>query len=50
MIDYENNQFLKDGEPYQYISGAMHYFRIPWQYWPDRLLKLRASGLNTLET
>ncbi|RZC41824.1 beta-galactosidase-1-like protein 2 [Asbolus verrucosus] len=31
-------------------SGAMHYFRIPRQYWRDRLKKLRAAGLNTVET
>jgi beta-galactosidase GanA len=28
----------------------MHYFRIPPQYWRDRLRKLRAAGLNTVET
>jgi len=28
----------------------MHYFRIPPAYWRDRLLKLRAMGLNTVET
>ena len=28
----------------------MHYFRIPQEYWEDRLLKLRAAGLNTVET
>lgn len=31
-------------------SGAMHYFRIPRQHWQDRLKKLRAAGLNTVET
>lgn len=49
-IDYENDQFLKDGEPFRYVSGAMHYFRVPKQYWADRMLKMRAAGLNTLET
>ncbi|MGN0515887.1 glycoside hydrolase family 35 protein, partial [Eubacterium sp.] len=28
----------------------MHYFRIPCEYWEDRLLKLKAAGLNTVET
>jgi len=46
----ENDQFLKDGEPFRYVSGAMHYFRVPKQYWADRMLKMRAAGLNTLET
>ncbi|XP_044259368.1 beta-galactosidase-1-like protein 2 [Tribolium madens] len=31
-------------------SGAMHYFRVPRQYWRDRLRKMRAAGLNTVET
>ncbi|KAK9873771.1 hypothetical protein WA026_002128 [Henosepilachna vigintioctopunctata] len=31
-------------------SGAMHYFRVPKQYWRDRLKKMRAAGLNTVET
>ncbi|XP_054271628.1 beta-galactosidase-like isoform X2 [Macrosteles quadrilineatus] len=47
-IDYENNRFLKDGEPFQYISGSLHYFRVPRVYWQDRLRKLRAAGLNVV--
>lgn len=31
-------------------SGAVHYFRVPKPYWRDRLRKLRAAGLNTVET
>jgi len=42
--------FLLDGRPYRILSGAMHYFRIPPAYWRDRLQKLRAMGLNTVET
>lgn len=34
----------------QIYSGAMHYFRVPRPYWRDRLRKLRAAGLNTVET
>lgn len=45
-----NNQFVKDGEPFRYVSGAMHYFRVPVHYWPDRMRKMRAAGLNALET
>jgi beta-galactosidase len=32
------------------ISGAMHYFRIPQEYWRDRLLKLKECGFNCVET
>lgn len=31
-------------------SGALHYYRIPKEYWRDRLRKFRAAGLNTVET
>ena len=34
-------QFLLDGRPFQIISGEMHYFRVPREYWRDRMLKLR---------
>ncbi|MEK4760000.1 beta-galactosidase family protein [Viridibacillus sp. FSL E2-0187] len=39
-----------DGEPFQLISGAIHYFRIVPEYWEDRLLKLKACGFNCVET
>jgi hypothetical protein len=49
-VDFENNCFLKDGEPYRYISGTIHYFRVPAKYWEDRLMKLRALGCNAVQT
>ncbi|XP_044294280.1 beta-galactosidase-1-like protein isoform X2 [Varanus komodoensis] len=48
-IDYENNCFLKDGVPFRYISGSIHYFRVPAAYWKDRLLKMYMSGLNAVQ-
>lgn len=50
VIDYDNNCFLKDGQPFRYISGSLHYFRVPSFYWKDRLLKMKAGGLNAVET
>lgn len=49
-IDYTNNRFVKDGQPFRYISGGMHYFRVPQYYWKDRLVKLKATGLNAVQT
>ncbi|KAM7291243.1 putative beta-galactosidase precursor, partial [Ixodes scapularis] len=49
-IDYENNCFLKDGEPFQIISGSMHYFRTLPEQWEDRLTTMKTAGLNTLQT
>nr|WP_201388842.1 beta-galactosidase [Ktedonobacter sp. SOSP1-85] len=41
---------MLDGEPFRVLSGAMHYFRVPRASWDDRLYKLKAMGLNTVET
>ncbi|KAH0621211.1 hypothetical protein JD844_022289 [Phrynosoma platyrhinos] len=48
-IDYTDNSFLKDGVKFRYISGSIHYFRIPPAYWKDRLLKMYMSGLNAVQ-
>ena len=50
VIDYENNCFLKDGKPFRYIAGCFHYFRVPHVYWKDRLMKMKAGGLNSVQT
>ena len=44
------SHFLLDGQPFRILAGAMHYFRIPPASWRDRLSKLHAMGLNTVET
>ncbi|XP_025094507.1 beta-galactosidase-like [Pomacea canaliculata] len=49
-IDYANNTFAKDGIPFRYVSGSIHYQRIHPDYWQDRLMKIRASGLNAIQT
>ena len=50
MLEIKDKKFYMDGEEFHIYSGAMHYFRIPQEYWEDRLLKLKAAGLNTVET
>ncbi|MFT7816128.1 beta-galactosidase isoform X1 [Arapaima gigas] len=49
-IDYKNDCFHKDGQPFRYISGSIHYSRIPRIYWKDRLLKMYMAGLNAIQT
>ena len=44
------DHFELDGNPFQILSGAIHYSRVPRAYWRDRLRKARAMGLNTVET
>jgi len=50
ILTYNDKTFLMDGQPYTIVSGAMHYFRIPREYWRDRLTKLKECGFNTVET
>ncbi|KAI1298014.1 Beta-galactosidase [Halotydeus destructor] len=50
VIDYENNQFLKDGQPFRYVSGSLQYYRVPRELWRDRLSKMRLAGVNAVET
>ena len=44
------DDFYLNGKPFKIISGAFHYFRTVPEYWEDRLLKLKALGMNTVET
>lgn len=49
-IDYLNNQFLKDGEPFRFIAGSFHYFRALPETWRQKLRTMRAAGLNAVTT
>ncbi|KFO89216.1 Beta-galactosidase, partial [Buceros rhinoceros silvestris] len=49
-IDYDCNCFVKDGRPFRYISGSIHYSRVPRFYWKDRLLKMKMAGLDAIQT
>jgi beta-galactosidase GanA len=44
------SDFLLDGRPFRIMAGEIHYQRIPREYWADRLLKVKAAGLNTVGT
>ncbi|NWW27607.1 BGAL galactosidase, partial [Falcunculus frontatus] len=49
QLDYEHNCFRKDGVPFRYISGSIHYARVPRPAWRDRLLKMYMSGLSAVQ-
>ncbi|MBO1217454.1 beta-galactosidase [Staphylococcus nepalensis] len=42
--------FYLDEQPFQILSGAIHYFRIPADDWYHSLYNLKALGFNTIET
>ncbi len=48
-FEYRDTFYLNN-EPFQIISGGIHYFRVVPEYWTDRLEKLKAMGCNTVET
>jgi len=49
-LQANSEHFTLNGKEIRLLSGALHYFRLPAAYWKDRLQKLRAAGLNTVET
>lgn len=50
VLRTENREFMLEAKPFRILSGSIHYFRVVPEYWKDRLLKLKAMGLNTVET
>ncbi|WP_273341748.1 glycoside hydrolase family 35 protein [Alloiococcus otitis] len=51
MTDFQiKDKFYLDGEPFKFLSGAIHYFRIPRADWHHSLYNLKALGFNTVET
>ncbi|MBQ1984907.1 MAG: beta-galactosidase, partial [Clostridia bacterium] len=49
-FEINGSQFLKDGKPIKIVSGAVHYFRNMPECWPDIFRKMKAMGLNCVET
>ncbi|ETP70319.1 hypothetical protein G159_01975 [Planococcus glaciei CHR43] len=50
MLTVKNESFYFEEKPFQILSGGIHYFRTVPEQWEDRLQKLKALGLNTVET
>ncbi|MBN8835658.1 MAG: beta-galactosidase [Sphingobacteriia bacterium] len=49
-FEIKNGRFLLDNKIFTIRAGEMHYARIPKAYWKQRLLMLKAMGLNTVST
>ncbi|XP_028277309.1 beta-galactosidase-1-like protein 2 [Parambassis ranga] len=49
-LSANTSQFTLEGEPFCILGGSIHYFRVPRAYWRDRLMKMKACGINTLTT
>ena len=44
------DSFMLDGKPFQYVSGAFHYFRQHPEDWETTLRKMANGGLTVVET
>lgn len=49
-FEVRGKDFYKDGKPIKIISGAVHYFRNMPDTWTDIFRKMKATGLNCVET
>ncbi|CAG9772541.1 unnamed protein product [Ceutorhynchus assimilis] len=49
-LNADQKYFTLNGKNITIFSGAFHYFRVHPSQWRDRLRKMRAAGLNTIET
>ena len=45
----EGQTFKLNGKDLRILGGSFHYFRVLPQYWKDRLLKMKAAGLNSVQ-
>ncbi|TPP59557.1 hypothetical protein FGIG_05350 [Fasciola gigantica] len=48
-LDQNSNTLTRLGSVFQFIAGQIDYFRIPLEYWEDRLKKAKAAGLDAVE-
>uniref|UniRef100_A0A8D0H2P1 Beta-galactosidase n=1 Tax=Sphenodon punctatus TaxID=8508 RepID=A0A8D0H2P1_SPHPU len=49
-LQTKDSLFQLEGHPFRIFGGSVHYFRVPREYWRDRMMKMKACGLNTLTT
>ncbi len=49
-LTYAGGALLRQGRAHRVLSGSLHYFRVHPQLWADRLQRVAALGLNTVDT
>ncbi|NEA49494.1 beta-galactosidase [Streptomyces sp. SID10815] len=50
LLTHRDGRLLRDGRPHRILAGSLHYFRVHPDQWADRLDRLAAMGLNTVDT
>ena len=49
-LSFPDGRLLRDGKQHRILSGSVHYFRVHPDQWGDRLQRIAAMGLNTVDT
>ena len=49
-LTWRDGGLLRAGRPHRVLSGSLHYFRVHPDLWRDRIARLAALGLNTIDT
>ncbi|TDT27519.1 beta-galactosidase [Streptomyces sp. BK208] len=49
-LTYSGGTLLRAGRAHRVLSGSLHYFRVHPDQWADRLERVAALGLNTVDT
>ncbi|HII60916.1 exo-beta-D-glucosaminidase [Pyrococcus horikoshii] len=49
-VQHDGRLYSLDDERIVVYGGTLQYFRVPRNYWEDRLRKMKSHGLNTVET
>lgn len=49
-LTYPGGVLSRHGRPHRVLAGSLHYFRVHPEQWRDRLERLAALGLNTVDT
>ncbi|WP_022889647.1 glycoside hydrolase family 35 protein [Agromyces italicus] len=50
LLTIVDGELHRDARPHRILSGSLHYFRVHPEQWRDRLERLVALGLNTVDT
>ena len=50
LLTHPRGELLRGGRPHRVLAGSLHYFRVHPDQWADRLARLAAMGLNTVDT
>jgi beta-galactosidase len=50
MFTFENSVFKINQEEAFILGGELHYFRVPFREWEDRILKIKDAGFSMIST